>query len=304
MRKRWSYLLLALWAALCVALAFAESQRLLCSVLTFPFEPAGRALRALSLSGTAGNVAAWCIYIVCALLPALFLLRHRPRAEDVLLPVLVVELLYVLYCFVNPGQIGMFPAGAVQGAVLGGLIWTTLLGYLVLRAMRAPRGQRSLVRLLLALLAGGFTWAACGGCVMALLRDLEALRTGNTDGWGLTAVFLGLRFLVDAVPYVLDVAVVFAGARLVSALAENRYGASVVQAAEQLARRCRVTLYVGILSGIGFDVLQVACIPLLRQVETALRLPLLSIAFTVLALALADSIRAGRTLKQDNDLLI
>ena len=63
--------LLCLEAALCLILGLAlRPAGGVPSVLAFPFAPLGRALRALSLSGGAGNVCALILYALFCLLPA------------------------------------------------------------------------------------------------------------------------------------------------------------------------------------------------------------------------------------------
>lgn len=114
------------------------------AVAAFPFEQLGLGLRALSLSGGAGNAAALVLYGAVCLLPAgALLLIQRRRAlcpEDALLPVLSAALFPVLYWMINPGLLGQFYGSAegqpVAKAVLGIIVYSVLLGYVLLRMLR------------------------------------------------------------------------------------------------------------------------------------------------------------------------
>ncbi|MEG2037889.1 MAG: hypothetical protein RRZ93_07855, partial [Ruthenibacterium sp.] len=138
--------------------------------------------------------------------------------------------------------------------------------------------------LLLALLNALFVYRVFGAGASGLLDAIGTLRAGNTDAavqLGASYVFLGLRALVDALPYVLDIFVVFAGMRLLRELAENRYGEGAVLAAERLAKLCAWTLGATVLSHAAFNLLQLLFAKALRVVNSSVQLPLFSIAFVL-----------------------
>ena len=121
MKRKLFLFALAAEALLCVLLTVLNSpvDDLFLSLISFPFEQIGDGLRALSLSGAAGNAFAFLIYAVFCLLPTcalLFIRRKRPLSpEDGLLPVLSVILYAAVYCLINPGLI----AGQFQGIPAG-----------------------------------------------------------------------------------------------------------------------------------------------------------------------------------------
>ena len=74
--------------------------------ITFPWEQLGALLRGLSLSGFAGNITAWILFLIIGALPlvicAVLAARHRLRQADILLPVLTIVLYVALWFFTNP----------------------------------------------------------------------------------------------------------------------------------------------------------------------------------------------------------
>lgn len=298
-------------------LARQSLPRAFSSAAAFPFEQLALGLRALSGSGRAGDAAAWVIYFAVCLLPVglLVLLRCRRglEAEDTLLAVLSAVLFAAIYWMINPGLLGEL-AGAEAGrrvtmGVLGGAVYSVLIGYLLLRLLRrmAQEDTRRLYRamaVLLYLMSAVFVFAAFGVCFGELLTAMDSLRARNTEPPALSYVFLVLQYAADALPYVLDAAVALAGLRLLRELEQARYSEAAVQAAEQLARLCRQALAVSLLCGVGLNVLQLAFLPRLRDVSVQLQLPLTSAAFVLTALLLARFIREGKQLKDDNDLFV
>ena len=85
--------------------------------LSFPWEQLGNMLRELSLSGGAGNVTAWILYILLGLCPVFLLLwlivKGKGRRADLLLPLLSVILFVGLWFLINPSYLEtrLFPAG-------------------------------------------------------------------------------------------------------------------------------------------------------------------------------------------------
>lgn len=304
-------------AVILLYLAWQSLPRAFSAVAAFPFEQLALGLRALSALGRAGDAAAWVIYFAVCLLPVglLVLMRRRRalRAEDALLAVLSAVLFAVLYRMINPGLLGglagMEAGRRVMMSVLGGTVYSVLIGYLLLRLLRrmAQEDTRRLYRamaVLLYLLGAVFVFAAFGVCFGELLSSIDSLRAGNTEPPVLSFVFLVLQYVADALPYVLDTAVVLAGLRLLRELEQARYSEAAVQAAERLARLCRRALAASLLCRMGLNVLQLACLPRLRDVSIQLQLPLTSAAFVLMVLLLARSIRENKQLKDDNDLFV
>ncbi len=322
MRTKRFYAFLAAEAVFCLLLQLAREQLswAFSTAIAFPFEQLGLGLRALSLSGWAGNTAAVVFYVAFCLLPAMLLkFFHRSRKgypEDALLAILSVLLFGVLYLMVNPGLIvdwlGSASGSPIGKAMLGGVVYSVLCGYLLLRVLRlffmadTKRLQRYLTGLL-AVLNLLFVYLAFGTCFRGLLDAFATLRAGNVGNeraLGVSYVFLILQYLVDTLPYMLDVLVVFSSLRLLGALRHNQYSAESVSAAERLSHLCGQVLAATILTNIGFNLLQLVFAKRLNVLNGTVELPLLSLAFVLAILLLARFIGENKRLRDDNDLFI
>ena len=315
--------LLAAEAALCIFFAAAgfRSGGVFSSVLAFPFEQIGMGLRLLSLSGGAGNAIAIVIYVVICLLPCAALLvfrRRRPlRAEDGLLGLLTISLFAVLFLMINPGYAAAALHGGMAGyafvnAVLGGVIYSILCGYLVLRALRlfVDGGTDKLagyMAVMLGVLGAIFVYLAFGECFSSMLGSFSALRSGNVGSehlLGASYIFLVLRFAVSALPHILSVMIVFSALDVLSAFRNDRYSTESVDSVKRMSKLCVKALVVTVLSGICLNVLQLLFAASLRVINVAVEIPVLSMAFVLAALLLTRFVSENKQLKDDNDMFI
>ena len=93
MKKKLFFGILALEAVICLALALTQTAADT-SLFAFPFVFLGSILRQISLSGNAGNLAAWVLYAVLSLSPfLLFLPRGKKSPEHLLIPLISIVLL-------------------------------------------------------------------------------------------------------------------------------------------------------------------------------------------------------------------
>ncbi len=317
-------ILLVLEAAACIVFRAvnASLSGAFSAAMAFPFEQIGIGLRALALTGRAGGAAALTLYAALCLLPVWFLLRasrkRKLRAEDTLLGLLSALLFAVLYLMTNPGRLGGLFGGAEEAAlavgkaVLGGTVYSVLAGYLILRALRLflESGLQTLQRymgIMLGVLSAVFILLIFADSFGALLDSFASLRsqnTGSEDTLGMSYVFLVLKFLVDALPWALDIITVFIALELLSAMHEDRYSEETVRAAEKLSRWCVRALAAVILSNIGLNVLQLVFARALRMIDSSVSIPVVSVAFVLAVLLLTRIVAENRRLKSDNDLFI
>lgn len=314
--------ILVVEALLCVVLRILQASfsGAFSGLMAFPFEQIGLGLRLLSLSGGIGNAAAIAVYFLVSLLPVavLFVVRKKRelRVEDGLLGLLSAVLFAVLYLMINPGAIGALTSGAmgqsVGKAILGGMVYSVLCGYFVLRVLRlfSVGGTDKLVRymsVMLSLLNVLFVYLAFGACFDGLINSIAALQAGNAGNehlLGTSYVFLVVQFLVDALPFVLNVFVVFAALRLLCEMRTDRYSAETVSATERMSRLCSLALAVTVLSNIGFNLLQLLFVKSLMVVNGSVQIPVFSITFVLAALLLTRFVAENKQLKDDNDMFV
>lgn len=322
MKSKFYCALLIAEAAACVAFAVARASfsGIFSAAMAFPFEQIGLGLRALSLSGGAGNAAALAIYVILGLLPlsALPILRKRRGlfAEDGLLGLLSAAVFFNLYFMINPGIMGAMAGGmteqAIGKAVLGGIVYSIICGYFVLRALRlffhsAAQKLMRYMSIMLGVLGVCFIYLVFGACFGGMLESVALLRAGNAGNeslLGASYVFLALQFAVNALPYVFDLLVIFAAFGLLAELQADRYSAETVAAAERVSRLCITALTVTALTNIGFNVLQLLFIKTALIINISVNVPVISIAFVLAALLLTRFIAENKKLKDDNDLFI
>ena len=288
------------------------------SLAAFPFEQIALGLRALSLSGAGGNIAAIIIYVVICLLPtalALPGLRKGFKGEDILIPFFSIALFPALFYMINPalltGSYGMGFA-PMTVALLGGGCWCVIISWLLLKLVRRSgesdrSGIEKYLRICIIVMAFVFTAVAFSGGVSGFVTALEKLREGNTGGMVNTAptvAFLVLQAIVAALPYALDAIVAVKGAELLSAMAMDRYSAETVAKAEKLASFSVFALKLTVVASLVFNLLQLILIKRLLVVAVEVVLPLGSLAFMLAALLLSRFLRENKELKDDNDLFI
>lgn len=315
---------LAAEALLCVLLHSMKGMavEVFSGLMAFPFEALGYSLRQLSLSGSMGNVAAIVIYVGCSLIPVYFLLwiclKKKFYPEDALLAVLSILLLVVMYLMINPGLIQKFFGIAVGSstefgkAFLGGMVYSVLTGYVVLKVLRlffGAESQRlqSYLRVLLGALNMLLVYMIFGGCYGSFLESVEQVKetnTGTEAGLGMTYFFLFLQLLINALPYVLDIFIVLALQKLLDQLVLGAYTEESVNAADKLSKACGFSLMITTLSSVGFNLLQLLMSKDLRVINGTVQVPLLSIVLVLAALLAAQLVKEGKKLKDDNDMFI
>ena len=339
MRQKKFLILLTIEAVLCVAMQLVIPSDLIggASLFAFPFEQIGDGLRALSLSGTVGNIAAITLYVLLCGSPFLVLLGiHRKRKaywEDGLLAGLGTLMFFVMYLMINPGIISNALGGFVGAAgtgkmILSVVLYSVLVGYLVLRVLRRTYTAdmdklQSYFSAILYMVGILFVWVVFGAGFGELRGSLKALAENNTMDSGavalggafmgtglvntslnLSRVFLVIRYAVDVLPYLLDTVIVLGGLELLQAMKADRYGETAVALAQKLSQQCGKMLAITVMTNVVFNVLQLIFLEKLLVVNSTVELPILSIFFVIIVLFLARLLTENKELKEDNDLFV
>ncbi len=308
-------------AAIClalVALSFSVTD-IFSSLMAFPFEQLGLGLRVLSLWNAFGNVVAIVIYMAVCLSPIAVLMWRKKQGlsiEDWLLVVISILLFVVLYQMINPALITLWPLSGdgitVAKAILGGCVYSVILAYVVLKVLRLfYKGQvetlQKYMRFLLYLLNAQFVYLIFGAGVSRLMDSITALQQGNLGNehlLGTTYMFFALQFLVNNIPFALNIAVVCAAISLLSEVAIDRYSTSSVLSAERLSRLCGFALTITVISNVGFNILQLLFSKVIMTSNYSLEVPLFSVIFVLATLLLSRFIAENKVLKDDNDSFI
>jgi len=309
------------------------------TIIAFPFEQIGAGLRALSLSSETGNLIAICLYVAICLIPIILLpimrVKRELYTEDWLLVVLSAVLFAVLYFMINPGTsdlVGLSPlspgsintaALSVEKTTLGLITYSIIFGYLILRALRfVYRGTTEKLTQYTTIMLGFlnilFVFLIFGASFNSMLDSFASLQANNIGGEHNPVpdyifndynpvpdyIFIVLRFMVDALPNVLNIIITFAVLQLVREMQTDRFSSEVVVNAKRVARLCAVALVVTIMTSITFSILSLVFAKSLYSVNVTIQIPLFSIIFVLIALLLTRLITESKLLKDENDMFI
>lgn len=288
-------------------------------IFTFPFGQIGEALRAMSLASSAGNIAAMVIYLLISVMPMLYLVdrvarqKKAPDAIDILLIMMSVMLFIMMYFMVNPGYINSNLYGAMpgKGAALAMTFWSMVIGYVVLKCIKASIGtdEKKLARYLKLIL---IAVAAVIGINIILgiftevipaakgIREIDEQLNNDYN----TSLFLWIKYFADKVPSVLNIVVIIHAVKMVDQLRLDRYSQETISAAENLSRICRISVTVMILISIAVNLFQFLVWTKVYKTSYVVDIPLFSIAMCIAVLLLSKFFASDKALKEDNDMII
>ena len=280
------------------------------AALSRPFALMGEGLRELSLSGMAGNAAAWAAVLVLSALPLLLLLAGRGKwgPED-LLPVLMAPLMFcLLYRMVNPTLLP-YPAREFFPPAAAATLLALLLAWLVLKLLRRLEGAGTpgLARafsLLLWGLAALLAFAAAFGAAAGALGDWAAAAEGNTDPGALTPAVLCLVAVLNGTPGLLAALTVAWGGRLAAALGGSAFDEAGVALCARTAAACKAVVQATVVLTVLGDLTQLALLEHLRSVSFSLTFPLMSLALSAGLFLLCRLLERGLALQRDSDSII
>lgn len=313
--------LLAAEAAICIALftfaAVAGDQSISTTLYGVPFAQLGLLLRALSLSGAAGNVMAIALYLIICLSPlAVLLLLRRRRglcSDDIFLPVLSAALFPMLYLLINPGlaakRLGTLGMNGVSAALYNGLLLTLIAGYLIFRLLHSvskadEKRLHRYLKILLAVICAVFVFAAFGSYYAETLSLIEQTRLANSgagNSLGLSNFFIWLRYAVMVAPCLLGIWVIFGGFRLIDALSADTYSEEAAISAKRLAEISSTSMKIIVISQIVLNILEVLFIEGLRNISISFNLPLAPLAVSLCMLLFAGYIGKGKVYRDENE---
>lgn len=289
-------------------------------------EEAGAWLRQLSLSGAGGNVLAWALVLLVSCLPLLLLVLPRGRGrwhgEDLLLPGCALLFLVLAFCLVNPTwqPSPIFPEVWMLAAF--GIWGMGLVSWLVLRLLRGlEKGTMEKVSAVLRVLLVGcaallvFAAALHGSRAVAAAVDgpaLEQIAMGQLITGGpfdrvmsagslwLTAVLA----LAELVPNLLAAWGLLLAADLADALAQGPFSGESAARCAATARRCRLAIQLTLALALGGNLVKLALVGVIPQVQFSLDLPLLPLTLAAALYLLCRCVQRGKELQEDNDSII
>ena len=296
------------------------------SMFTFPLEPLGKALRDMSLTGTADNVAAIIFFVLFGLSPIflwMFLKKKNLTVKaDYLLFLLSAVFFYSLYYSINPGLFKTQLAGA-EGLYLSGLFYSSIVAYGVIRIWAvAMSGSRQtihkLLKVFLVMVAVIFGVFALMEFIIQMPQALEEVRAAY-ESYNVFAGMAGMEVpanlaameavtfldsIMRAVPYILDIIIIVQAFSLIRELQKDWYSKASVTAAKKLADVSGRTLVIITVFGFFYNGLQILLRNQILRANLEINIPFLSILFLLAILLASKYISASQELKNENDLFV
>ena len=328
--------LLLFEALICLGMTLfnvTSSGSALMTLSTFPFAQIGSMLRQLSLSGMSGNVYAIIIFILIGIIPLIFLsinlFKKRFEIEDSMLVAISVLIFVTIYYMINPTSLGnlfILDGMAQYGEMMLGItVYSILVGYFVFRFIRIISSSETSVLLKYAkifffIISIVLVYTIFGSQVNNLVSDINSVTSGNTSSGIMpsilnentlnnnsvlfTNIFLVLFYIINQIPVLLDILIVFITINLIDELMIDRYSDGVIIAANKLASMCKISLVASVLTCMFVNIIQLIFSRYLLKLNVTTFIPLISIALVLIVLLLAKYFAQSNKLKHDIDLFV
>lgn len=291
----------------------SAEESMLSFALSFPFSQIGFLLGRLSSFGSIGNGFALSLTVLFGSVPLAFFLKNSKnksrKAQSVILFLLWPLTTFVIFSMAKPQVIySLVPVMTedfylVMKAVLGGAVWSGVICLLVLEILekfKTTNRDKLLSQTKTLLFALCVLFAAAIGYTE--FSELLTRLYGSTD----TAdVFIAIFcFAVSSLPYVLDIAIISSGCKLVDAIKMNKESDEISFYANKLSSLCITSLSAIAISDFIYNLTQIVLSNTLTNISVNIDFPLISLAFVMAALILSKLVIRNRQLKEDNELFI
>ncbi|MCX4307975.1 MAG: hypothetical protein OSJ69_19510 [Acetatifactor sp.] len=289
--------------------------------LAFPWGPLGNMLRRLSLSGGAGNVTAWILFLAAGALPVVcwgvLFLKKRAVKADWLLFLLSAAMFAGLWLLVNPSYLEqrLFPPGIGEmgrpavALTIDSILLTWVFGRFLEKyeKLGINRLLRSLqVLLVIFILLIGISAAFEAGYGFA--KEYAALKSGNTalreKQLMPSIVFLFLQTVCAFLPKVLEL---FLWSRIVCLLRsfeKDCFSRESLGRVEGIKRLSALFLVAVLFGNLGMNLLQLILASRIYSSHYVLVLPLREIIVLLVMVLLSRFYLLTKHLKEDNELFV
>jgi hypothetical protein len=217
---------------------------------------------------------------------------------------------------INPGTITVL-RGFTEGipmakAVLGGTVYSIVLGYTILKVLRHFYSGsfdkiKSYMYALLFILNGIFIAIIFYiGIAEALhaVRQMQVDNSANSHLYGINYLFAGLNYLASYLPYALNILIVFSAMSLITNFRQDRYSEEALASARRLTGLCGKALSIIILANIAYNILQLIFSTMLFNVNSTIPIPVFSVIFILACLLFVKLLQENKALKDDIESII
>ena len=284
--------------------------------LSAPVRWLGSGLRALSLSGFWGNLAAWLLVLLVCAVPVLLVLwcgrwKGGWKAEDWLAVLMAPILFAVLFYAVNPTLLAR-PQDTLFPLAAGGCLLSLLVAWLALTLLGGMEGcsQQQLLGALGPLLVGGavvLSFGAAAGQLAEFMARSQAVFQGNTgdpEGAFVTCAILLVLALLELTPYLLGAISLLWGAELIRRMRQDLFGGAAVELCGRTAQGCRFVVQATVLISVFTNLTQLCLMGLMKDTHFSVYIPLFPLLLAGALFLLCRLMEKGRALQEDSDSII
>lgn len=287
-------------------------------ILYLPFEWIGKGLRYLSLSSMIGNIAAIIIYGFLCMLPTIYVLYRKRKqvwkSEDILFLVITLLLFYILYMFINPGEIYQKMGEIFQtdhnslrvmkiGYAL--FLYSILLAWMLLKAIRflSDDHQKNWkdrlyygMKLLLSITISYYTiWISYVKIFEILKKMGNRVKEISIDEW--------IKTLLPILPVCLMILLLIRVINVVRAMQEQSEEDQIIEISS-LASTAKVVAVVTIIADLVMNFYQFLASAQLQNVNFTLNLSVEPVMIAFGALIFHEYFKRTKQLKEENDQFI
>ena len=281
------------------------------NVLALPFTLLGKGLRALSLSGVAGNIAAIIIYAAVCLCPLLLKIRRKWTKKDILIPICSGLMFYTVYLMINPTLRPMLLQNDVGDIGLAFAVYSVLICWVILSLADSFKESNngnvySVLHIFFLLLMATFAVAIATGlsdCISSV-REISENNTAEELNLIPTYIFTVISCGVTVLEYCLDIWLIRLSDKLLGQIRADAYSEGCLNASRSLSLWCRRGLVIVAISSTALNVAQILFAGFLYNADVNVDVPLFSIALFFALMALTRLLQQGKTIKEDIDLFV
>ena len=313
--KKKSLLIICFCAAALLTLLVVLTKylpNLFSSLMAFPFEQIADGIGLLSKAGRVGNGLAAAVWIGISAIPAIIALRYKKGKETVLervsLCVLSGTILLALYGMVNPRFFrpaiseGFSEYSKLIKVIFGVSVWAVVVLCIILRLIRLFRqGNKEqlfkYMQTVLCALCIIFVAIAAVSLVNGVISMLASPQTGIDQCFGVVLL------AAELIPYLFDIAIIIRVLKLFEIASKDEQD-GIVEAANRVSSICCVALGITAAITAAANIIQIAVMRWLSNINVTVDIPIISIAFTVMILLFSRLLIENKKLRDDNNLFI
>lgn len=303
------------------------------TIFSFPFEQIGYGLRALSLSGTIGNIIAIGLYVIFCISPIIYYFILKKKGLNTEKEGFLFAISFCLFCgvylYINPGLINQ-----VEGLshfttdylfIIGGTIWSVVILYILLCILHGIEKKdsvnllSSMRHVILAIILLTLLDILVNG-IASLISNIRTVAESNSDdlqffiGDGIfaglnanlitTYIWLVIQYVLNCVPSIMLLRILFISKKIVDALQKNSVDEEAIEKLHKLAISCKnVVIAIGVLT-VTQNFIQLGLVQHLLRSNYQVVVPIYTLLIVFVIMLLARKFSEARDLKLDNDSFI